>query len=136
VPLHLRRLIWTFAPLVLVLLVAQPARGDADGGVPGTEAAPATESGGFDASAAPSVPSAPPDLATPPELSSASIANSEPALVGPAPADVEPPRPITRRLWFWIAVSCAIVAATGLIMAVQNPSTTRPDCPSGYVCPR
>jgi hypothetical protein len=49
---------------------------------------------------------------------------------------VEPPRPITRRLWFWIAVSCVIVGATAVIMAVQNPSTTRPDCPSGYVCPR
>jgi hypothetical protein len=125
-------LVATFAPLVLVLLVAQPARGDADGGVPGADAGATTESGGLDASAASPTP---PELATPPELSSASIAKSEP-LVSPPAADVEPPRPITRRLWFWIAVSCAIVAATGVIMTVQNPSTTRPDCPSGFVCPR
>ena len=126
------RLVRTVAPLVLILLLAQPARGDVDGGAPGGDAAAVTESGGLDTSAAP-----PPELVTPPELSSASLTKTEPVLVGkPAPAEVEPPRPITKKLWFWIAVSCAIVAATGVIMAVQNPSTTRPDCPSGYVCPR
>jgi hypothetical protein len=128
-------LVRAFAPLVLALLLAQPARGDADGGAPAADAAAATEMGGLDAAEAP--PPAPPELVTPPELSSASIAKTEPALVGnAAAAEVEPPRPITRRLWFWIAVSCVIVGATAVIMAVQNPSTTRPDCPSGYVCPR
>lgn len=130
------RLVRAFAPLILVLLLAQPARGDADGGVPGgADAAAVTETGGPDAASAPVVPTAPPELATPPELSSASLTKSEPQLVTP-PADVEPPRPITRRLWFWVAVSCAIVVTAGLVLAVQNPSTTRPDCPAGYVCPR
>jgi hypothetical protein len=135
VPPHLRRWLWTFAPLVVVLLLAQPARGDADGGAPGGADAAVTETGAPDAAAAPAVPPGPPELVTPPELSAASLTKPEPQLVTP-PADVEPPRPITRRLWFWIAVSCAIVVTTGLVMAVQNPSTTRPDCPDGYVCPR
>jgi len=139
VPPILPRLVRAFAPVVLVVLLAQPARGDVDGGAPGgADAAAATATGGPDAgttSAAPAIPPAPPELVTPPELSSASLTKSEPQLITP-PADVEPPRPITRRLWFWIAISCAIVVTTGVVMAVQNPSTTRPDCPTGYVCPR
>lgn len=135
-PPNLRRWLWAFGPLVVVLLLAQPARGDADGGAPGgADAAAVTETGGPDAAVAPMVPAAPPELVTPPELSTASLTKTEPQLITP-PADVEPPRPITRRLWFWIAVSCVIVATTGVVMAVQNPSTTRPGCPDGYVCPR
>lgn len=138
-PPNLRRWLWAFAPLAVVLLLAQPARGDADGGAPGgADAGAVTGTGALDASAvpaAPAIPAAPPELVTPPELTSASLTKAEPQLVA-VPAEVEPPRPITRRLWFWIAVSCAIVVATGVVMAVQNPSTTRPDCPGGYVCPR
>jgi hypothetical protein len=138
VPPNIRRWLWAFAPLVLVVVVARPARGDVDGGAPGgADAAAMTETSGPNAAAAPApaIPPAPPELATPPELSTASLTKTEPQLVTP-PADVEPPRPITRRLWFWIAVSLVIVATTGVVMAVQNPSTTRPDCPGGYVCPR
>jgi hypothetical protein len=142
VPPILPRLVRAFAPVVLVVLLAQPARGDVDGGAPGgADAAPVTvtETGGPDAAAAPAAPAIPPapsELATPPELTSASLTKSEPQLVAPPPGDVEPPRPITRRLWFWIAVSAAIVVTTGVVMTVQNPSTTRPGCPDGYVCPR
>ena len=140
-PPILPRLVRAFAPVVLVVLLAQPpARGDVDGGAPaGADAAAVMETGGPDAAAAPAapaIPPAPPELVTPPELTSASLTKSEPQLVTPPPADVEPPRPITRRLWFWIAISAAIVVTTGVVMTVQNPSTTRPGCPDGYVCPR
>src|SRR4051812_46556 len=72
----------------------------------------------------PPPPPAPPPAGAPP-----------PAAGPPPPGEAGPPRPITRRLWFWLAVSGIIVAASVAVIAVQNPTTTRPDCPSGYVCP-
>jgi hypothetical protein len=51
------------------------------------------------------------------------------------PIEAEPPRPITRRLWFWLAVTGAVVAGVLVGVAVHNPNHTRPDCPPDYVCP-
>ena len=57
-------------------------------------------------------------------------------LATPAPVEAEPARPITRRLWFWLAVAGAVVAGVLIGVAVQNPTTRSPDCPPDYVCPR
>ena len=58
-------------------------------------------------------------------------------LATPAPVEAEPPRPITRRLWFWLAVTGAVVAGVLIGIAVAEPDPRRaPDCPSDYVCPR
>ena len=125
----------------MALLLARPARANVGGGagdggsaMPDAGADAAVAIGGFDAGAAPDA--APPaELARPPELSSATL-SSTPTLIGtPSPEETEPPRPITRRLWFWMAVSGAIVAAVLVGIAVRNPNVTKPECPSGYVCP-
>ncbi len=128
---HLRRWIWTAAvaaALLVVTALATTVRADVDGGAPGAIDAAVLET------LAP-----PPELAAPPNLSlpapTASMATPTEA-GAPPPSEVEPPRPITRRLWFWLAVSGVIIAASLAVIAVQNPSIERPDCPSGYVCPR
>jgi hypothetical protein len=56
-------------------------------------------------------------------------------LATPTQTEVEPPRPITRRLWFWMAITGAVVAGVLIGLAVRDPSHTRPDCPPDYVCP-
>ena len=56
-------------------------------------------------------------------------------LATPAPVE-EPPRPITHRLWFWLAVAGAVVAGVLVGVAIENPNHTHPDCPPDYVCPR
>ena len=56
-------------------------------------------------------------------------------LATPAPVE-EPPRPITHRLWFWLAVAGAVVAGVLVAVAIENPNHTHPDCPPDYVCPR
>jgi hypothetical protein len=133
----LPRWIWTSAALLAWL--AQPARADvvADGGVPGDAAPAAVEAdaaaGGVDAAPDPSPASR--ELATPPELSSAQMSASTPLVGDPTPAEAEPPRPITRRLWFWMAITGVIVVGVLGAMALSSPNTTRPECPSGYVCP-
>jgi hypothetical protein len=119
----------------LIVLLAAPARADVDGGVPAdASTAPVVIDGAVLETLAP-----PPELAAPPDLSlpAPTAAMATPTVAGaPPPSEVEPPRPITRRLWFWLAVSGIIVAASVGIIAIKNPTTTRPDCPSGYVCPR
>ena len=57
-------------------------------------------------------------------------------LATPAPVEAEPARPITRRLWFWLAVTGVVAAGVVIGVAVHNPNHTRPDCPPDYVCPR
>ena len=140
----MRRWICTIAALALLLaLSALPARanvGAGDGGTGAPDAGLGADAaiviGGFDAGAdAPPDAPAPTELARPPELSSATL-SSTPALIGtPSPEETEPPRPITRRLWFWMVVSGAIVTAVLVGIAVRNPNVTKPECPSGYVCP-
>ena len=87
----------------------------------------------FETLAPPPAPSPPPDLTL--NETSATLSTT----MAPAPplaSEPEPPRPITRRLWFWLAISGAVVAASLVVIAAQNPSIERPDCPSGYVCPK
>jgi len=128
---------------VLALVLARPARADLrDGGVAGLDAGPSADGGAtasvFDAGAAPDAPP-PPERARPPEMSpatSSATLSTTPALIGtPSPEEAEPPRPITRRLWFWMAVSGVVVAAVLVGIAVRNPNVKRPECPSDYVCP-
>ena len=139
--MHRRRWIgWAAAALVVWL--AAPARGDvapaSDGGAPADAAV--TEAGRADAATAPTPAPAPSSersaLATPPELSTSAQMTTTTSLIGvPTPAQVEEPRPITRRLWFWMAITGVIVVGALVGVALYNPNTTRPDCPSGYVCP-
>ena len=140
---HLRRWIgWAAAGLVVWL--AATARADVapagDGGAPADAAV--TEAGRADAAVAPTPAPAPAPsagrsaLATPPELSTAAQMTTTTALIGvPTPEQVEEPRPITRRLWFWMAITGVIAVGALVGIALYNPNTTRPDCPSGYVCP-
>jgi len=127
----------------LALLFAQAVRADVvDGGAP-ADAAPLGVGAGADADAGGVGPDggAPPSsaLATPPELAApatnATLTAPTPLIDAPTPAEAEPPRPITRRLWFWMAVTGVIVGASIVVIAVKNPSVTRPDCPAGYTCP-
>jgi len=139
--MHRRRWIgWAAAALVVWL--AAPARGDvapaSDGGAPADAAV--TEAGRADAATAPTPAPAPSSersaLATPPELSTSAQMTTTTSLIGvPTPAQVEEPRPITRRLWFWMAITGVIVVGSLVGVALYNPTTTRPECPSGYVCP-
>jgi hypothetical protein len=129
----LRRLIQTAAAAALITLLAAPARADVDGGVPSDAGVNVIDAAILETLAPPPELAAPPDLSLP----APTAAMATPTVAGaPPPSEVEPPRPITRRLWFWLAVSGIIVAAAVGIIALQNPTTTRPDCPSGYVCPR
>ena len=142
---HLRRATWWAAAALVVWLAAPaPARGQVapanDGGAPVDAAV--SEAGRADAAAAPAPAPAPPpspgpsELATPAELSTAAEMTTTTALIGvPTPEQVEEPRPITRRLWFWMAITGVIVVGALVGVALYNPTTTRPECPSGYVCP-
>ena len=133
---------WIWTPAALLVLLALPARAQmTDGGAP-ADAAPAAidadlvgAGAGADAGVAPAPPPATTELSTPPELSSAQMSTTTPLVGDPTPAEAEPPRPITRRLWFWMAVTGVIVVGVLGVMAISNPNTTRPECPSGYVCP-
>ena len=149
---HLRGCLAAFA--ALSGLFAATARGDGtDGGVPADGGAPPAVGAALDAAAAagpdagptPPLPSdlatppLPSDLATPPDLApptpTATVATT-PLVDTPSSAEAaEPSRPITRRLWFWLAISGAVVAAVAIGIAVRSPTVNRPDCPSGYVCP-
>jgi hypothetical protein len=132
-----------------MLLSAQTAaRGDAgDGGAPAADAtvtgpdagtgAGATSGAGAGGDAAAPIPP-PVELAKPPELAapstSATLATPS-AFDAPLTPEAEPPRPITRRLWFWLAITGVIIGAVAIGIAVHNPSVSRPDCPAGYACP-
>jgi hypothetical protein len=147
---HLRG--WLAAFAALSVLFAGTARGDvADGGAPAdggaaasapptapVDAVDAAAGVGADAGPAPAPP-LPSDLATPPDLAppttTATIATTT-LVDAPASGEAaEPPRPITRRLWFWLAISGAVIAAVAIGIAVQSPTVNRPGCPTGYVCP-
>jgi hypothetical protein len=130
---HVRRITEAAAAATLIALLAAPARADVDGGTPGDASTSVVDAAVLETLAPPPEVAAPPDLSLPvptAPLDTMTVAGA------PPPSEVEPPRPITRRLWFWLAVSGIIVAASVGIIALQNPTTTRPDCPSGYVCPR
>jgi hypothetical protein len=141
--LPLRRWIGTAA--ALVVLLAGPARGDVgDGGAPvdagaaagaGADAATALTPTPAPEPAPTPAPEAAKELATPPELSSAQMSKTTPLIGEPTPAEAEPPRPITRRLWFWMAITGVIVGGVLTGIALYDPNTTKPECPSGYVCP-
>ena len=126
----------------LAVLYAQAARGDmVDAGVSAVDAAVmTTDAGAVDAAPADAAAPPPPprELATPPELAppttSATLATS-PFVDTPAPEQAEPPRPITRRLWFWLAITGLIVTGVAIGIAVQSPTVNRPDGPAAYVCP-
>jgi hypothetical protein len=125
------------ALVALAVVFAQAARADVgDGGAPADAAVTTDAGGGIDAGApAPALP----ELSTPPELAppstSATVSTPTPLIDTPTPAQAEPPRPITRRLWFWMAITGVIVAAVGVGIAVHNPKVNRPECPQGYECP-
>ena len=129
---QLRRWIWGAA--ALIVLLAAPARADVDGGVPVDGGPVAIDAAVFETLAPPPPPSPPPDLTL--STTSATMTTTMAPAAPPPPSEVEPPRPITRRLWFWLAISGAVVAASLIVVATQNPSIERPDCPSGYVCPK
>jgi hypothetical protein len=126
---------WLWVSAALVALLAPPARGAVvDGGAAG-DAAVTDAVGPGSGLETPTPP--PPELVRPPELSAAqSTTVAQPLIDTPTPAQAEPPRPITKRLWFWMAISGVIVAASVTFMAVRNPNVTRPECPPEYVCPR
>lgn len=129
-----KRRFWTAAVLA-TLLAALPARAQvADAGAPGdATAAPGAADAAApaaDAGALAPVTKAP----EPPAITANQIATM--MLATPAPVEAEPSRPITRRLWFWLAVAGAVAAGVLIGVAVQNPNHTHPDCPPDYVCPR
>lgn len=129
-----RRRLWTAAALVaLVGVVGLPVRAQvADGGAPVDAGAAAAV---VDAAAAEVAP-APPPVAKAPEPASVSASRvATMMLATPAPVEAEPSRPMTRRLWFWLAVTGVIVGGVLIGIAVRNPNHTKPECPSGYVCP-
>ena len=129
-----KRRFWTAAVLA-TLLAALPARAQvADAGAPGDAvvtpaavdaAAPAADTG---------VPQPVTKAPAPPAITANQIATM--MLATPAPVEEAPARPITHRLWFWLAVTGAVVAGVLIGVAVQNPNHTHPDCPPDYVCPR
>jgi hypothetical protein len=134
---------WAAAAATLIVLLAVPARADVDGGVPSDAATAAPmptptptpiDAAVFETLAPPPEPSPPPDLTL--NETSATLSTT----MAPAPpliaSEPEPPRPITRRLWFWLAISGAVVAASLVVIAAQNPSIERPECPPDYVCPK
>jgi len=126
---------FTAAAVLTTLLAVSAAHAQvADGGASSDAGAapaavdaavPATE-GGAPTPAA-KAPEAPPPP-TPSQIATMMLATAP-------PIDAEPARPITRRLWFWLAVTGAVVAGVLVGVAVQNPNHTRPDCPPDYVCP-
>lgn len=120
------------------MLLAHVARADVDGDggaapVDAGVAAAAIDAGagvGTDGASPPS------ELARPPELPAASATSVATAMLAqPTRAETEPPRPITKRLWFWLAVTGVVAGAVLIGIAVSNPTHTRPDCPPDYVCP-
>lgn len=121
-----------------MLLAALPARAQvADAGAPsdGATTPAAVDSTAAAASATADAGSLAP-LTKAPETPAAT-ANRVATMMLATPAPVEePPRPITRRLWFWVAVTGAVVAGVLIGVAVHNPNHTWPDCPPDYVCPR
>ena len=134
--LPLRGCLSAFA--ALAFLYAQTARGGvSDGGVPADAAV--SDAAVSDAAAGGEVGGpAPAELVTPPELATPTTSATviaAPLVDTAVPDQAEPPRPITRRLWFWMAVAGVIVGAVAIGIAVRNPSVSRPDCPAGFVCP-
>jgi hypothetical protein len=133
VPTAGRRRLLAAAGLIAFLSAAAPARADVgDGGAP----ADATQAVTIDAGAGPDGAPPPVELARQPESPSAAANRvATMMLATPAPVDAEPPRPITRRLWFWMAITGVIAAGVLIGVAVHDPNRTRPECPPDYVCP-
>ena len=132
-----RRRLWTAAALVALVgvvgIVGSPARAQvADGGAPvdGGAAAVAVDAAAAETAAPPPAVTKAPEPAS---VSASRVATM--MLATPAPVEAEPPRPITRRLWFWLAITGVIVGGVLIGVAVHSPNHTKPECPSGYVCP-
>jgi hypothetical protein len=120
----------TAAVLTTLLAVSAAHAQVADGGAP-SDAAAATAT--VDAALPATDGGAPTPAAKAPPPTADQIATM--MLATAPPIDAEPTRPITRRLWFWLAVTGAVVAGVLVGVAVRNPNHTRPDCPPDYVCP-
>jgi hypothetical protein len=127
----------------LAMLCAQVARGDVgDGGVSVADAgvSAAVDAGAADAAPVDAAAAPPPsgELAMPPELApptTSATLTTTPLVDTPTPEQAEPPRPITRRLWFWMAITGLVITGVAIGIAVHNPTVNRPGCPDGYVCP-
>ena len=126
--------LWAAAAL-LALLAAGAAQAQVapDGGAPAPLDAglAAADGGAPDATATLLVDAGPP--AESPSVTASRVATA--MLATPPQTEVVPPRPSTRRLWFWMALTGAIAAGVLIGIAVHNPDHTRPDCPPDYVCP-
>ena len=135
--LKLRRAIGTAAALI-VLLAAGGARAQVatDGGAPldaGFGVGIVVDGGAPEVAAAAATSI---DAGAPAELPSVRASRiATMMLATPSTPEVEPPRPITRRLWFWMAITGVIVAGVLVGVAIHDPNRTRPECPTGYVCP-
>jgi len=119
--------------VALVGVVRLPARAQvADGGAPvdANAAAALVDAAPVDAAAPPA-----PEVTKAPDPAASANRVATMMLATPAPVDAEPPRPITRRLWFWLAVTAVIAGGVLLGVAVRSPGHTKPECPSDYVCP-
>jgi hypothetical protein len=127
----------------MAVLYTQAARGDVpDAGPSAADAGVViVDAGVADAAPVDAAPPPPPrsELATPPELAppttSATLTTTTPLVDTPTPEQTEPPRPITRRLWFWMAITGLVITGVAIGIAVHNPTVNRPGCPAEYVCP-
>lgn len=123
----------TAAVLTTLLAVSAAHAQVADGGAPGDAGAAPTA---LDAAALVAEVGPPPPVTKAPEAPPPTADQIATMMLATAPPiDAEPTRPITRRLWFWLAVTGAVVAGVLVGVAVRNPNHTRPDCPPDYVCP-
>jgi hypothetical protein len=139
---HLRRASHTAAALLTLLAATATARADGpDGGAPADGAAAAV---GLSAPVVPldagAAEPAAPGIAEPAktlEAPSERAARVATMMLATAPPIEEPPKPITHRLWFWLAVAAVVAGGVAIgIAATHDPSRTRPECPPNYVCPR
>ncbi|HWJ55303.1 MAG TPA: hypothetical protein VNR90_03780 [Vicinamibacterales bacterium] len=138
---HPRRASRTAAALLTLLAATATARADGpDGGAPADGGAAAVGPSApvvpLDArTAEPAAPGIAEPVNTPEAPSERAARVATMMLATPAPVE-EAPRPITRRLWFWLAVAAVVAGGVAIgIAAAHDPTRTRPECPPDYVCP-